>query len=130
MAAQGDVTVARLADASVQVRVAGRWHLGRGLAMPEQMVQAIDGPPLATRLSFDATGLIAWDSSLLVMVERVVAQCRRRGVPVDTSALPEGLRRLVTLSEATPAQHPPPAPPRPPLDRAPRHARDRSVERP
>jgi phospholipid/cholesterol/gamma-HCH transport system permease protein len=118
MATQGDVTAARLPDASVQVRVAGRWHMGRGLALPDKVAHAIDGPPIAARLSFDATGLTAWDSSLLVIVERVVAHCRQRGVPVDNAALPDGLRRLLALSEATPAQRPPPAPPpSPPLAR-------------
>ncbi len=108
------VTAARLPDGRVDVRIAGRWQLARGLASPDEVVHAIDGPPLATRVLFDATGLVAWDSTLLVLVERLVAHCRKRAVAVDTSSLPDGLRRLLALSEATPAQRPPAAPPRAP----------------
>jgi phospholipid/cholesterol/gamma-HCH transport system permease protein len=115
MSAPGDVSVARLPDASVRVRVAGHWDLHRGLAVPEEVVHAIDGPPHATRLTFDTTELEAWDTSLLVLVEQVIAHCRERGVAVDTSGLPAGLRRLLALSEATPGQRPPPLPSRPPL---------------
>jgi phospholipid/cholesterol/gamma-HCH transport system permease protein len=115
MSAPGDVSVARLPDASVRVRVAGRWDLHRGLAVPEEVVQAIDGPPRAARLTFDTTELEAWDTSLLVLVEQVLAHCHDGGVPVDTSGLPAGLRRLLTLSEATPGQRPPALPSPPPL---------------
>jgi phospholipid/cholesterol/gamma-HCH transport system permease protein len=106
------VTAARLPDGAVRVRVAGHWRIAHGLALPAEVVRTIDGPPSATRLSFDATELRAWDSSLPVVVEQLVARCRLRAVPVDTSALPEGLRRLLALSEATPPQRPPPPPPR------------------
>jgi phospholipid/cholesterol/gamma-HCH transport system permease protein len=97
------------------VRVAGRWALHGGLAVPEQVVHAIDGPPPATSLTFDATELAAWDTSLLVLVALIVARCRERGVTIDTSGLPASLRRLLALSETTAARRPPPLPARPRL---------------
>jgi phospholipid/cholesterol/gamma-HCH transport system permease protein len=112
MAAAGELTVGRLPDATVLVRVAGRWRMGGGLPVPDAIDSAIEQPPVARRLTFDATGLLAWDSSLLVLVERVLARCRQHGVAADTTGLPDGLRRLLALSEATPGQAPPPAPPR------------------
>jgi phospholipid/cholesterol/gamma-HCH transport system permease protein len=126
MAAQGDVSVARLPDASVRVRLAGRWHLRRGLAVPDDVVHAINGPPVAARLIFDATALATWDSSLLLLVDHLLVHCRARGVAVDTAGLPDGMRRLLALSQATQAQRPPPpAPPPPPLARLGTRAIDR-----
>lgn len=113
MAAAGGMSVSRLPDATVLVKVMGRWHLARGLPAPDVIDRAITGPPIAARLAFDAGELDAWDSSLLVLVERVLDRCRRRGVPADTEGLPAGLRRLLALSQSAPGARPPPpaAPP-------------------
>jgi phospholipid/cholesterol/gamma-HCH transport system permease protein len=120
--AAGGVTVSRLPDATVLVQLAGQWRLGRGLPTPDNVDRAIAGPPRAARVAFDATGLTTWDSSLLLLVERVRELCRRYGVTADTSGLPEGLRRLLALSDAVPAQRPPPPPARlPPLARLGEH---------
>jgi phospholipid/cholesterol/gamma-HCH transport system permease protein len=118
MAAAGGVTVSRLADATVLVQLVGRWRLAGGLPTVDAVDSAIAGPPVAERVAFDAGGLTAWDSSLLVLVERVRERCRRHGVTADTSGLPEGLRRLLAMTDAVPGARPPPPPPRlPPLAR-------------
>jgi phospholipid/cholesterol/gamma-HCH transport system permease protein len=108
--AAGEVTVARLPDASVIVRLAGRWRMGGGLPAAAGVDLAIDGPPVAGRVAFDASGLTSWDSSLLVLTERILERCRRRGVAADTTGLPDGLRRLIALSQAAAGQRPPPRP--------------------
>jgi phospholipid/cholesterol/gamma-HCH transport system permease protein len=118
MGAAGRVTVSRLPDATVLVALVGHWRLAGGLPTPDDVDRAIAGPPPARRVAFDASGLTAWDSSLLVLVERVRERCRRHGVPADTSGLPDGLRRLLALSEAASGQRPPSPPPLlPPLAR-------------
>jgi phospholipid/cholesterol/gamma-HCH transport system permease protein len=118
MAATGEMTVARLPDATVLVRVAGRWRMGRGLFVPDAVDRALAEPPGARAIAFDARALTAWDSSLLVLVERVLERGRQHGVAADTTGLPEGLRRLLALSQATVGQAPPPPPsPPPPLAR-------------
>jgi phospholipid/cholesterol/gamma-HCH transport system permease protein len=111
MANAAAVSVSRLPDATVLVQLIGRWHLAHGLPTPDAVDAAVTGPPLARRIAFDSSGVTAWDSSVLWLIERVHQISRRRGVPVDTSGLPEGLRRLMALSEATPGQAPPPRPP-------------------
>jgi phospholipid/cholesterol/gamma-HCH transport system permease protein len=126
MAAAGGVSVSRLPDATVLVKLAGRWRLARGLPAPDAIDRAIVGPPAAARVAFDAAELDAWDSSLLVLIERVLDRCRHRGVPADTGGLPAGLRRLLALSHAVTGQRPPPpAAPSPPLARAGTRALDR-----
>jgi phospholipid/cholesterol/gamma-HCH transport system permease protein len=110
--------VSRLPDATVQVQLTGPWRLAGGLPPPDALDSEIIGPPPAQRVVFDTRELTAWDSSLLVLIERVLERCRRHGVPADTSGLPQGLRRLLALAEAAPGQRPPPPPaPPPPLAR-------------
>jgi phospholipid/cholesterol/gamma-HCH transport system permease protein len=111
--AAGGVSVSRLPDATVLVKVVGRWHLARGLPAPDVIDRAIAGPPAASRLAFDAGELDAWDTSLLLLVERVLERCRLRGVAADTGGLPAGLRRLLALSQSAPGQRPPPPAARP-----------------
>ncbi len=118
MVATGELTVARLADATVLVRVAGRWRLAGSLPSADAVDGAITAPPAARRLAFDASALDAWDSSLLVAIERILARCRTRGVVADTDGLPAGVRRLLALSAAAGGQ-----PARPPAPRASKLAR-------
>jgi len=115
MAAAGQVTIARLPDASVVVRVAGQWRIGRGLPGTDELERALAGPPPARRVVFDSAALTAWDSALVVFVERVLDRCRARDVEVDRAGLPDGLRRLLQLAEARPGGRPPAPPPRLPL---------------
>jgi phospholipid/cholesterol/gamma-HCH transport system permease protein len=107
-----EVTVAQLPEATVEVRLAGPWRLGRGLPTTDRLEHALAGPPAASRVVFDARDLSGWDSSLVVFLERVLERCRRRGVAVDRAALPDGLKRLLTLAEARPGARPPPPPAR------------------
>jgi phospholipid/cholesterol/gamma-HCH transport system permease protein len=101
------VTVSRLPDATVLVHIAGRWQLAGGLGSIDAVDRQLSDTPPAGRVAFDASGLLAWDSSLLLVVQRVREQGRVHGVPVDTSGLPDGLRRLLALSDATSGQRPP-----------------------
>ncbi|MCU1279798.1 MAG: hypothetical protein JWM53_3344 [bacterium] len=118
MAERGEIVIARLADSTVIVRVAGRWRMNAGLSASRDFGVTIDGPPVAARVAFDTGALTSWDSSLVVLARRVLDDCRRRSIAIDTAGLPEGVRRLIMLSEAASGQRPPPAPaPLPPLAR-------------
>jgi phospholipid/cholesterol/gamma-HCH transport system permease protein len=110
MAATGDVAVERRPDGDVVVRIAGRWHLGRGVRATDDVNAALGGPPPARAIAFDAAALTGWDSSLVVFVARVVARGQELGIAADTGGLPDGVRRLLALSDAALSQHPPPTP--------------------
>src|SRR5262249_42922095 len=112
MVAAGQLTVSRLPDATVLVRVSGRWRLCSDLPMADAAGAATDGPPSARRLAFAAGALEAWDSSLLVVIERILERCRQRNVPTDATGLPAGVQKLLALSAAVPRQPPPRPPPR------------------
>jgi phospholipid/cholesterol/gamma-HCH transport system permease protein len=119
MVAGGHVTVARLPDATVQVRMAGRWRMdGGGLPATDALDRALAEPPPPARIVFDTGELDGWDSSLVVFLERVLDRGRRAHVDVDRTGLPDGLKRLLALADARPGGRPPPLPaPQPPLAR-------------
>ena len=109
---EGHLTVERSPDATVLVRIAGRWQLGGDLAPPHAVDAAITGPPLARLLTFETSALTGWDSALAVVVGRILDLCRGSRVAAETSGLPAGLQRLLTLSTAVAPQAAPAAAPR------------------
>jgi len=54
----------------------------------------------ARSVSFDATALAAWDSSLPAFASDLATRCAARGITLDPAGLPEGVRSLVDLARA------------------------------
>jgi phospholipid/cholesterol/gamma-HCH transport system permease protein len=103
------LTVEAIEPATVRVHVAGRWHISDGLA-PVSAIDSALARGKVERLVFDCEGLKAWDSSLVVFVERTFAWCKERQVTVERDGLPEGVKRLLALAELRDGQEPPPPP--------------------
>ncbi|HXK09389.1 MAG TPA: ABC transporter permease [Vicinamibacteria bacterium] len=85
------------------------WALSAGLARPGPVIEALEASPRPRRLAFRAEGLASWDSSLVAFVHAVAGEARRRGLEVDTSALPEGAGKLLGLARAVPPEAAPPS---------------------
>jgi phospholipid/cholesterol/gamma-HCH transport system permease protein len=93
----------RRVDESIVVRLGGSWALAQGLRGADLLETAlVDERPVAIR--FDTDDLGDWDSSLLTHLVAVSALGKEYGVDVDTSGLPLGLQRLLSLSQAVPAR--------------------------
>jgi phospholipid/cholesterol/gamma-HCH transport system permease protein len=103
--ATAQVSVTRGADATLVVHVSGAWRIDAGLPTLEPVAQALTQP--TPRVVFDTAQVQSWDSSLLVFVRRVLGLCSAHDVEADRSGLPEGIRRLLALSEAVAGQRPP-----------------------
>lgn len=54
-------------------------------------------------LAFEAEDVERWDSSLLLILSRLASAARHRKREVDSSALPEGMARLLSLAAEKPA---------------------------
>ena len=89
---------------------AGTWAAACPCA--DAVERAIDGPPArrsaarVRRRGADRVGQLAARAASSASSSAAA----RRGVAVDTAGLPDGLRRLLALSEAAPGQRPPPPP--------------------
>lgn len=83
------------------VRLAGVWSIQEALPEPEDAAGRIAG--LGSKsVGFEAGGITRWDSGLLVFLVRLETLLRDRSLTVDRGGLPEGVRRMLALSEAVP----------------------------
>jgi phospholipid/cholesterol/gamma-HCH transport system permease protein len=99
MVDQSQLSLQHIGDALL-VRLAGAWHLQRGLPSDAMVRQELERPPRPARVTFEAQTLSHWDSSVLAFLVAVSAICRERGIDMDRAGLPAGLRRLLDLAEA------------------------------
>jgi phospholipid/cholesterol/gamma-HCH transport system permease protein len=101
MANTGEIDLARAGE-TLAVHLAGDWSLEGGLPSSTPIERGLDDGGRVRRVTFDAARLTSWDSSLVTFVVQVVERCAGRGVDVDRSGLPPGVRRLLALAEAVP----------------------------
>jgi len=86
-------------DDGLVIRLSGSWSLKGGLP---SVADAAERMASATRISFDARELDAWDTSLLTFLMKFLDLCKKNRIAVDRSGLPSGLGRLLDLAEAVP----------------------------
>jgi phospholipid/cholesterol/gamma-HCH transport system permease protein len=106
----------RVAHETLVIRLGGRWDLVSGLAPVAPVEAELRREPPPSRVTLDVAQLGPWDSSILTFLARVSEACCERGVALDATALPAGLRNLLNLAVAVPERAGArKAPTRPPL---------------
>jgi ABC-type taurine transport system ATPase subunit len=90
-------------DDTLEVRLAGAWRLRGGLPSAALVERELESVPSMQHIGFEARALTSWDSSVLAFLVEVSALCHIRGIDMDRTGLPSGLRRLLDLAEAVPA---------------------------
>jgi len=104
--------LARPAPGSLEVQLAGAWHVGGATPDIAAVRTALDAER-PSQIVFDARAIVAWDSALVSFAAEVVELASTAGVAVDRRGLPAGVQRLLALAEATPKRPPAPASPPP-----------------
>lgn len=93
----------RYEDGSLVIVLSGDWTLGHERPRFDALVAHNPSNPGTTRaLTFDASALGTWDSSLLIFLSQCQDYAEAQQLEIDRSTLPEQLRRLLALSEAVP----------------------------
>jgi len=100
-AATGEVAFERPGSDTLAIRFSGQWVLRSKRASPDAVQHEIEAQPLR-QVTFDSSGLQAWDTAFLTFLGTVLEQCKARGVEADRSGLPAGVLRLLGLAEAVP----------------------------
>ncbi|HJV65788.1 MAG TPA: ABC transporter permease [Geomonas sp.] len=78
------------------VSLAGDWTLQSAIPAAEGVLKGASAQK--RRLAFETGKLAQWDSGLLIFLANLFASCRRDGVTVDQSGLPDGVRKLMALA--------------------------------
>ena len=102
MAERGTLSFKQTGDATLEVHLTGAWRLRDGLPSAALVKRELESAPNMRHIGFEARALTAWDSSVLAFLVEVSELCRIRGIEMDRTSLPSGLRRLLDLAEAVP----------------------------
>ena len=112
MSAAG-TSLSRSVDGTLVVRLSGDWSLRAAVPSASEVEAEMARPPGVSRVAIDASGLGAWDSSLVAFLVSLSAGCQRRQLELDAGSCPPGLRRLLALARSTvhvasgsPGRHP------------------------
>jgi phospholipid/cholesterol/gamma-HCH transport system permease protein len=100
--ADNALSFARPDEATLVVRLAATWRLRHGLPSARAVEEALAAAPAPHAVAFDTTALVAWDSSVLTFLARVLALCGERGITTHREGLPAGVTRLLALAETVP----------------------------
>jgi phospholipid/cholesterol/gamma-HCH transport system permease protein len=86
----------------VRVLLSGSWTLSFESPSADDLAADLEAVPPGTRIVFEPVHLTQWDSALVSFLYSAANRAAARGATLDTSALPEGARRLLDLSMAVP----------------------------
>lgn len=100
----GRVDVRRSADGAAVIVLSGDWTIKRAFPDLALIDDAVDGAGAASRIAFDSRALGRWDSGLLTVVMAILNRAQARGADVDVDGLPPGIRNLMALATAVPAE--------------------------
>ncbi len=81
---------------------AGDWSIGNALPQSEKIDTLLKDAGSLQELGFDSRQITSWDTRFLVFCSRTAAKATKAGITVDTSGLPEGAVRLITLAAKVP----------------------------
>jgi phospholipid/cholesterol/gamma-HCH transport system permease protein len=85
------------------LQFSGAWVHGAAIANPvEALIAEFDSAQKPRRILLQTRNLTGWDSRLPTYLIKIIDWCRREGVEVDASGLPEGVQGLLKLARAVP----------------------------
>lgn len=94
--------ISRLSDDTLSVRLTGSWRMQDGLPTTVELQSHPEAGEAVRRMVLDAQDVTAWDTGLLTFLLKVIRQNQQQQIDTDQTALPDGMRRLLTLATAVP----------------------------
>ena len=88
-------------DGNVSIKVCGDWILDTKLPDRKELCNQLPSEATAT-LDFDFSSLGKWDTGLVVFLLGCIEESVRRGMQINQKQFPDGVRKLIDLSQAVP----------------------------
>lgn len=86
----------------ILVELAGDWRTQAGLPGIEPVQEALAAGSKTTALEFDASALGRWDTGLIMFALKCAELCKQHKVQFRGEGLPEGVAKLLEISQAEP----------------------------
>ena len=97
-AEKGTVRIAREGE-RVTVAFAGAWRIGSTFPRADKVVEQIVAQGRVADVTLTGKELSAWDSLLLLAIQKIEAACAERKISVRRDDLPKSVRTLLALTE-------------------------------
>ncbi len=98
------LTSNRTGDGALELRLGGSWRSADHLPSSEALLRHFPSDSSVSQIRFDSAGVTAWNTGLVIFARRVLEFAKSKSIAVDRGGLPEGVRRLLDLAAAVPAQ--------------------------
>jgi len=99
---KAELTLLRLSDAALTVRLSGDWKLGRQLPQGGEFRREIESQDTVRRITFDTKAMTGWDTCLIIFLIHILEVGSGMQIPVEKDGLPAGVQRLLALASAVP----------------------------
>ncbi|TVR82789.1 MAG: STAS domain-containing protein, partial [Rhodospirillales bacterium] len=100
--APGRFSVTPADDGDLTLQISGDWSMQATVPPSAEVTDSLAAAGSVRTVTVSAEQLGRWDSALLTMLLAVRGFAEGRGIDVDLSGLPEGVRKLLHLAEAVP----------------------------
>ena len=87
---------------TLRIRLSGTWAMRVGKDTGEELLPYFDSMPRGSRVVIENAGIEEWDSFLVAAVRTTALVARERGLEMELSGLPEGVRDLTKMAAAVP----------------------------
>lgn len=83
---------------TLRIKLCGEWQISVKVPKLTEISPELAAHPDITQITFDASVLSKWDSSLVSVLFGVFKECRSKNIQVDEAGLPAGVRKLLALT--------------------------------
>ncbi len=97
---KAELTLVRLPDSTLTVRISGEWKLGRQLPQGEEFRSQIESVETVSRITFNTQAMTGWDSGLITLLLEIMEIGSEMHFAVEKDGLPTGVQRLLALASA------------------------------
>jgi phospholipid/cholesterol/gamma-HCH transport system permease protein len=84
------------------IQLLGDWRIGEALPSLKELQKQLVSKVNIRKIAFDAKDLERWDSSLLVLLQKIKTLCFENNIFLDHEGLPKGAKRLLELATDVP----------------------------
>jgi phospholipid/cholesterol/gamma-HCH transport system permease protein len=102
MTSRCEINFSRQPDGTLLITLSGNCTIDGGVPSVSEVQRHFESASPVHRVTFNAENLAEWDSSLLTFLVTVFSNCKTGGIRTDADALPEGIKKLISLASAVP----------------------------